>query len=545
MPKSVDGSGQMTTPEEVQLGDEEQNRGEEGTNPEPEPADDHPLLKEEGVERIRIPPALLLVYLSVFIDAFGGLMAIPVLPQIVIKATEQGENFGLDLGMAYGLLSACYQFFSVPSLIITTSLADTYGRRPFFMLGFLGSAVGFFIMAFHDNINPMLLSPLIGRSMGGVFSASPPLAHGYISDIVGTKSKESSVYRSYLGSIFMFALIFAPGFGGGLSELGLSVPFFVSTGLAVMGFLLSFVYLKESLPSPKPICGKASEDSSKKGKSAAAKDDNRVRRESEIAREEMHHIELRIIAVLFVMGALLNFGFRISIMMWPLWLNRKFGWGAATYGFATSAMGCFGIFFNIKFYPKALAKFGKHGCCVLGSTISGLGFMIVWASRKSGGDEDPYASGVVLKGPIVYMLGMIVVSLGNSMTQSSLSSLIARYASKNQQSGIQGKYRALQAVTGFAAPLVGGAIYDSSAWNHLPAISAAVFFAFAILGRIVVKLNHDLHRTNPSEHDSYPSHSWCEIIPGVQNPMLTLHHNAHNFWHHSTHHSAMGGGIGH
>jgi MFS family permease len=171
--------------------------------------------------------------------------------------------------------------------------------------------------------------------------------------------------------------------------------------------------------------------------------------------------------------------------------------------------------------------------------------MIVWASRKSGGDEDPYASGVVLKGPIVYMLGMIVVSLGNSMTQSSLSSLIARYASKNQQSGIQGKYRALQAVTGFAAPLIGGIIFDSSAWNHLPAISAAVFFVFAILGRVVVKLNHDLHRTNPSKHDSYPSHSWCEIIPGVQNPMLTLHHNAHNFWHHSNHHSAMGGGIGH
>ena len=71
---------------------------------------------------------------------------------------------------------------------------------------------------------------MLGRAIGGVFSASPPLAQAYISDIAGPKSKTSAIYRSYLGSIFMFALIFAPGFGGGLAELGIWVPFAVSAG---------------------------------------------------------------------------------------------------------------------------------------------------------------------------------------------------------------------------------------------------------------------------------------------------------------------------
>jgi MFS family permease len=66
----------------------------------------------------------------------------------------------------------------------------------------------------------------------------------YITDIAGPRSTESAIYRSYMGSIFMFALVFAPGFGGGLAELGLSVPFYTSAGLAVCGGILSIMYLQ-------------------------------------------------------------------------------------------------------------------------------------------------------------------------------------------------------------------------------------------------------------------------------------------------------------
>jgi MFS family permease len=538
---SVEDLAEGANVQEVDLTNKEVESGVQDDEPEP----DHPLLKEEGSDRVRLPPALYLVYLSVFIDAFGGLMAIPVLPQIVLKATEQGENFGLDAGLGLGILSACYQFFSVPSLMITTSLADIHGRRPFFMVGFAGSAIGFLVMAFYSSVNPMLLSPIIGRSIGGIFSASPPLAHGYISDIVGTKSKESGVYRSYLGSIFMFALIFAPGFGGGLSELGLGIPFFVSTGLAVIGLLLSYVYLKESMVDPKPICDsicggvRKSASAPKETELAPSKGEKKEKRTSEVAREEMHHMEKHIIMILFVMGALLNFGFRIFIMMGALFVFKKFGWGAAMFGFSASILGCFGIFLNVKMYPHALKKFGKHGCCVIGAFISAVGYIIIWAARKTEEDEDPRSSGVVMKGAFVHMLGMFVMQFGNILTQSSLSSLVARYAAKNQQAGIQGKYRAMQAVTGFVAPLIGGIIFDSENWNMLPIISSAVLFTFAFLGRVVIKLNHDLHLVDPIEHDTYPHHSWCEIIPGVTNPLTMLHANHHAFTlTHTAHESA-------
>merc|ERR1711988_986638 len=119
-------------------------------------------------------------------------------------------------------------------------------------------------------------------------------------------------------------------------------------------------------------------------------DEGNVRRESTIAREgKLHALEHFIIKILFIEGACLNGGFRIFIMMGPLWLNKKFGWGAAMYGFATSMVGCVGIFINIKIYPKVLRAIGKHGCCVLGPLFAATGFLIVWSSRKTGEGEDP------------------------------------------------------------------------------------------------------------------------------------------------------------
>ena len=124
-----------------------------------------------------------------------------MLPQVVIRAYGEDETFGLPVGLSFGILSAGYQFCSVPSLIFTTRMADIYGRRPFFIVGFFGSCIGFSIIAFHESVNPMLVAVMVGRALGGVFSASPPLAHAYISDIAGAKTNESAIFRSYLGSI--------------------------------------------------------------------------------------------------------------------------------------------------------------------------------------------------------------------------------------------------------------------------------------------------------------------------------------------------------
>ena len=64
------------------------------------------------------------------------------------------------------------------------------------------------------------------------------------------------------------------------------------------------------------------------------------------------------------------------------------------------------------------------------------------------------------------------------------------------------RYQATQAATGFLAPLVGGLLIDSAAWEAIPAVSAAMFFVMAVLARVVVKLNHDMHRLDPTDGEA-------------------------------------------
>ena len=188
-----------------------------------------------------------------------------------------------------------------------------------------------------------------------------------------------------------------------------------------------------------------------------------------------------------------------------------------------------------------MKKLGKHGSTVAGPLLASLGFIIVYLSERTKPGDDPQASSTILRGPFVYILGIMVTVLGNATTQSSLTSLIARYASQQSQAGQQGKYQAVQAMTGFCAPLVGGLLLDSKAWEATPAISAGLYFIFAILARCVIRMNHDLHQLEAHDGETYPHHSWFQLVPGVKNPITKLHEHTFKLFHSSgaTHPTAM------
>ena len=130
-------------------------------------------------------------------------MASPVLPFLI-----RGYGYGaIELGYA----SAFYQFASVFATPLTGALSDKYGRKRFFCIGFFGSAVGFLTIAMSGSIYGIYA----GRFIGGCFGAAMPLAQAFISDVA--PGPQGGKYRAQLGSVFMAALIFAPGFGGGLA----------------------------------------------------------------------------------------------------------------------------------------------------------------------------------------------------------------------------------------------------------------------------------------------------------------------------------------
>jgi len=328
---------------------------------------------------------------------------------------------------------------------------------------------------------------LAGRFIGGLFSASMPLAQAYISDTV--PAAQSGKYRARLGSVFMTALIFAPGFGGGLSQFGNTFPFYISSAMAVVGALLAWAYLEEpEKRTPK-----------KKKKTGGVSD----------AIKERSHRPL--IRYLFLAGFLGNFGFRIIIMMLGLWVNRKFEWGPGKFGFVMTFAGCVGVFTNLALYTKVEKKYGKHGTCIIGALVAGLGWAVI-ALSEQGGEASNFE-----KGPLVYLVGMVIQGLGNAFYNTSYSTLLSRYASSAAQGSVQGTSSAISAVAGFCGPLVGGYLFREWNYERLPTITTVAYWLVgAIVYRVLV-----LNRKLPEHLTGGAGEGGAGGTPSAANPLST------------------------
>ena len=430
-------------------------------------------LKEVLTSKFHAPTGLSIIYLSVFIDMFGGLMAVPVMPYLILSYGGDSRH------LAYA--SAGYQFAAVFATPLTGKLSDKYGRRPFFIIGFLGSAAGFLTIGLSGTLEGLLA----GRMIGGLFSASMPLAQAYISDTV--PPAESGKYRARLGSVFACALIFAPGFGGGLSQFGNNFPFLVSACMAVLGAVLSYVYLQEpEKRRPKQAKKRGSDSGEDGGVSDAVK-------------QRTHRPLLR---RLFAAGFLGTFGFRVIIMMLGLWVKEKFAWGPGKFGFLITLAGCVGVFANLALYTKMEKRYGKHGTCTIGALIAGAGWACAAASR-AGGDASNFVAG-----PLPFIIGLMIQNLGNSFYNTSYSTLLARYASAEAQGSVQGTSAAISAIAGFCGPLAGGFLFREWDYEMLPVITTVSYWLVAATVYRVLVLNRAL-----------PEHQRASTTPFANNQL--------------------------
>lgn len=401
-------------------------------------------------------------------------MASPVLP-FLVQSYGKGA---IELGYA----SAAYQFASIFATPFTGAMSDKYGRKKFFVIGFFGSAAGFLTIAMSKSIWGIYA----GRFIGGCFGASMPLAHAFISDVA--PGSQGGKYRAQLGSVFMAALIFAPGFGGGLAVFGQTTPFFVA---AVMAFLGGLICLKE-MPSDEWI------KSQVEARSEAANPNKKEQSAEEKAAEDGKSAELArshrpMILLLFVNGMVLAFGFRVFIMMAALYTSLKFKWTPSEFGFSASMVGAIGIFANLLIYPKVQGRLGKHGTGIVGGVVGAIGYALVFMAQDTTAPEKltPRNGSAFWLGPGLYLIGMGVQVVGNSFINTSTSSLISRYADKTHQGSSQGCASSLQAVAGMAAPVVGGALLDVD-FNINPLVTMGSFILAAVNLCVILVLNRRL-----------------------------------------------------
>ncbi len=177
--------------------------------------------------------SLIILFITVMIDLLGFGIILPLLPLYV-------KQFGGGPIMA-GWLTAVYSLMVFTFSPIWGRLSDLHGRRPFILLGLIGSSVSFLIY----GLAAQMWMLFFARIMAGILTAaSLPTAQAYIADVMPPEKRSRGM--ALIGMAFGIGFSTGPWIGGVLGKHGLGAPAFFVSGLALINFIWSFFALPES-----------------------------------------------------------------------------------------------------------------------------------------------------------------------------------------------------------------------------------------------------------------------------------------------------------
>jgi MFS family permease len=156
-----------------------------------------------------------------------------VLPLITVYAQDMPGATPLTLGLAlgaHGLTQACLQ-------IPLGWLSDRIGRMPVILAGLALFALGSFVAGYADSIYGIIVGRLL-QGAGAIAAALMALAADYTRE--SQRTKAMAIIGASIGASFVLALVAGPLLA---SVGGLSLVFYMTAALAILGFILMLTAL--------------------------------------------------------------------------------------------------------------------------------------------------------------------------------------------------------------------------------------------------------------------------------------------------------------
>lgn len=165
----------------------------------------------------------------------------PLVPLTGLSKTE----FGLIFSVANIPL-----IFAAP---MWGRLSDRYGRKPIFILGLFGSAIGTLMVALSlkygiegaaSSVGIVALLLLLSRAFySTTASAIYPSSQAYMADVTPPKKRAQGM--ALMGGANSLGAILGPAIGGGLAFMGLLFPMYVTAGIMFAGAIWAIFILRE------------------------------------------------------------------------------------------------------------------------------------------------------------------------------------------------------------------------------------------------------------------------------------------------------------
>ena len=373
--------------------------------------------------------ALVLIFLTVFIDLLGFGILIPILPSFSVKELHIDEA-------AIGIAIALYSFVQFLFNPVLGKLSDKYGRKPVIVVCLFLNAMGYIVFSFTHSYILLLVS----RVIAGIGGSSIGVAQAYIADITTRENRSKGM--GLIGAAFGLGFVFGPLIGGLLSEFGYAVTGYVAAGFSLIAFTLTILYLPESLKKSQII----------------EQTQNQLRRKIFDFAAMKKILQKPDLAILVLLFFILTFSFANIYGTFALL-------GLKVYGFTDMQNG---YMFGIVGLTSAIVQgglIGRINKVMSKKTILMVGSLLIMVALAM----IPYA-GTFLGLAIV----SIVLSCGTGTFQPTVLSLISELTSETEQGITLGMNQSLSSFARVLGPLWGGFAFEYLGYPF-PFITGAIF----------------------------------------------------------------------
>ena len=398
----------------------------------------------------RPKPAIVFIFITLFLDIFGIGVIVPVLPKLV-EEMQGGDVQAAAHSVGWlGALYALMQFIFSPVL---GSLSDRFGRRPVILASLFGSGIDYLVLAWAPTLGWLSLA----RVVSGITAANFSAASAYIADV--TPPEKRAAGFGMIGAAFGLGFIAGPAIGGLLGAHGLRTPFLVAAGITLLNWLYGAFVLPESL----------------------AKENRRP-----FTWQSAHPIKaltaLRRWPLVFGLAGTHFLGIlagNIYPALWVLYTGTRYGWDSRQVGWSLALVGILAAIVQAGLAGRVLRVIGERRGIY-------AGFLAMAAAM--------FFYGAATEGWMVYVIIFIgsIAGIGSPATQSMISKAVPA----DEQGAVQGALNSITSIAGILAPLLWTALFSWSIAaereTHLPGLPffgasvvslAAAFFAWRAFRR--------------------------------------------------------------
>jgi DHA1 family tetracycline resistance protein-like MFS transporter len=393
---------------------------------------------------------------TIFIDAIGFGIIMPVLPQLVMEIGHTDLASAMGIATAIGLVMAIATFVASPVL---GNLSDHFGRRRVLLMSLTGLAADYILLTVVQTL-PWLF---IARAISGIFGGSFAAAQAAIADV--TKPEDRARNFGFVGAAFGVGFIVGPVIGGLLGEVSPRAPFVAAATLAAANMLYGFFIFPETLVPER----RRAFDWRRANPLGAWKTMRALPGMDGVAG----------VLVLWQIASL------VYPMTWSFYCIAQLGWTPGMIGASLATVGVMIALGQVFVVGPAVARFGERDAATLGILVA-VAIYIGYAFTTS---------------TIGAFLLLIPVAF-QAPVQPSLMAMMSRRATAQTQGEVQGISAMAMGLGQLFAPLLltGTMAYFTAdkAPVHFP---GAAFVVAAIFGLLAILMLRRLPRATQTSED--------------------------------------------